>query len=522
MNMRVADVARIAGGTVHGDGDVMVHGIGLDSQELAEGALFAALPGTRNHGARFAADTQAAAILSDAQGLELLQQAGEQRPVIVVDDIRTILGSVSSALYDNPSQKLCVIGITGTSGKTTTSYLLEAGLMHAGLHVGLIGTTGTRINGVKVPTQLTTPEAPKLQELFARMVEQGVTHVVMEVSSHALALGRVGGTQFDAAGFSNLTQDHLDFHPTMEDYFETKAKLFDPSSELSPEKSVICIDDEWGQAMFGRAKHPWALASKSSQEGEIVANYFVEDAQSDDAGTQRFVLHTRGKRIPVDLNMPGAFNITNASLAIALADAVGVDATVVAEGVAAVGVPGRMQRIDAGQDFIAVVDYAHKPAAVAAVLDTIRAQTPGRVAVVLGAGGNRDVSKRALMGEAAASRADLLIVSDDNPRDEDPSQIRQAIIEGAQGVEDGAQVEEEGDRLEAIRKAVRWAQAGDAIVVAGKGHEVGQLICGVQHHFDDREALETAIHEALNTQEHSADHSDEPSADHSAQAGDNA
>ncbi|AZA08923.1 UDP-N-acetylmuramoyl-L-alanyl-D-glutamate--2,6-diaminopimelate ligase [Corynebacterium pseudopelargi] len=514
MNMRVAEVARIAGGTVHGDGDVLVHGIGLDSQELAPGALFAALPGTRNHGARFAADTPAAAILSDAQGFELLAQAGEQRPVIVVEDIRAILGQVSSALYNNPSQHLCVIGITGTSGKTTTSYLLEAGLMHAGLHVGLIGTTGTRINGTKVPTQLTTPEAPKLQELFARMVEQGVTHVVMEVSSHALALGRVGGTKFDAAGFSNLTQDHLDFHPTMEDYFETKAKLFDPSSELSPEKSVICIDDEWGQAMFARAKHPWALASKSSQEGDVVANYFVEDAQTNDAGTQHFTLNARGRRIAVDLNMPGAFNITNASLAIALADAVGVDADVVAEGLATVGVPGRMQRIDAGQDFIAVVDYAHKPAAVAAVLDTIRAQTPGRVAVVLGAGGNRDASKRALMGEAAASRADLLIVSDDNPRDEDPSQIRAAIMEGAEAVDDGAQIVEEGDRFAAIRKAVQWATPGDAIVVAGKGHEVGQLIRGVQHHFDDREALELAITEMLQSQPNTEDPSN--------QAGDNA
>ncbi|AZA11772.1 UDP-N-acetylmuramoyl-L-alanyl-D-glutamate--2,6-diaminopimelate ligase [Corynebacterium gerontici] len=502
--MRVKEVAEIAGGAVFGDADVQFQGIGLDSQELPQGAVFAALPGTRSHGAKYAADTNAAAILTDREGHEILQQNGDQRPVIVVDDIRAILGAVSSVMYGEPSKSLTIVGITGTSGKTTTSYLLEAGLMHAGLSVGLIGTTGTRINGRKIPTQLTTPEAPKLQQLFALMVEEGVTHVVMEVSSHALSLGRVGGVDFDVAGFTNLTQDHLDFHPTMQDYFDTKAKLFAAESALSAPKSVICIDDAWGEAMLDIARFPKSLSTNANKH----ADYVVSQVEVRAAGTQHFSLIHEGQSISVDLNMPGAFNVTNASLALALAAEIGVDPEAVAKGIAGVGVPGRMERVDAGQEFVAVVDYAHKPAAVAAVLDTIRAQVPGRVGVVLGAGGNRDVSKRPVMGAEAIKRADLLIVSDDNPRDEDPAQIRSAIIEGAQqalsaqpSAEAMPKVIEIGDRAEAIARAVQWAEPGDAIVIAGKGHEVGQLVAGVQHHFDDREALREAIELRLEKQE---------------------
>lgn len=494
--MRVERVAAIAGGTLFGDPEVEVQGISLDSQELPQGALFAALPGTRSHGAQFAAQTEAAAILTDAAGHEILQEQGERRPIIVVNDIRAILGEVSSMMYGEPSKSLNIIGITGTSGKTTTSYLLEAGLMHAGMSVGLIGTTGTRINGRKIPTQLTTPEAPKLQELFATMLEEGVTHVVMEVSSHALALGRVGGVDFDVAGFSNLTQDHLDFHPTMQDYFDTKAKLFAPDSEMSAPKAVICIDDQWGEAMLNVARSPKSLSSNPQRQ----ADYVVGNVNATAAGTQHFELTHGQSTIAVDLNMPGEFNATNASLALAIAEEIGVDPRTVAEGIAGVGVPGRMERIDAGQAFVAVVDYAHKPAAVAAVLDTIRAQVPGRVAVVLGAGGNRDMSKRPIMGAEAIKRADLLIVTDDNPRDEDPALIRASIVEGAHKAlhtvhagEQAPEILEIGDRAAAINKAVQWAKPGDAVVIAGKGHEVGQLIAGVQHHFDDREALREAI-----------------------------
>lgn len=238
-HMSISTIAQIAGGRVENAEAVEISGISLDSRAVGTGAMFAALPGTRTHGATFAHDSTASAFLTDEEGWVLLQEAGETRPVVVVKRVRDILGDVASAIYGNPSSKLTVLGVTGTSGKTTTTYMLEAGLTAAGKKVGLIGTTGTRIMGEDVPTSLTTPEAPKLQELFAEMVARGVTHVVMEVSSHALVLGRVGGTQFTAAGFTNLSQDHLDFHPTMEDYFEAKALLFDDSLKAS----VICIDD---------------------------------------------------------------------------------------------------------------------------------------------------------------------------------------------------------------------------------------------------------------------------------------
>lgn len=518
MAMKTAQVATLASGELVGDPAVDVVGVGLDSATLPPNALFAALPGTRSHGAKFAAKTQASAILTDAQGHRILQESGETRPVIVVDDVRAVLGNVSAALYGNPSEQLTIIGITGTSGKTTTSYLLEAGLMAAGFRVGLIGTTGTRMQGVPVPTSLTTPEAPTLQALFARMLKEGITHVVMEVSSHALELGRVNATVFAAAGFTNLTQDHLDFHPTMEDYFEAKATLFRPDSPVHARRSVLCIDDAWGRAMAGIPKQPVtvattelskaALADGKAAAQEHASDVWVSNGHADAAGNQTFHYHSPNhpEGIEISLRMPGHYNVANAALAIALGEAVGCDATALAAGIAEVGVPGRMERIDEGQDFLAVVDYAHKPAAVAAVLESIREQVPGRIGVVLGAGGDRDTAKRPIMGREAALRAELVVVTDDNPRSEDPAAIRAAVRGGAQEAvnsdDASATIEEIGDRAKAIAFAVDWAQSGDAVVVAGKGHEVGQLINGVQHHFDDREQVRVALRQRLGISQH--------------------
>ena len=491
-NLTLSHLARLTGGELIGaDVDVTVSSVELDSSRLnEEGALFAAVPGTRRHGAEFAAGSPAAAVLTDAAGRELLDAAGDTRPVLLVDDVRAVLGLVAAEIHGHPSERLTLLGVTGTSGKTTTSYLLERGLMAAGHKVGLIGTTGTRIDGRAVPTSLTTPEATTLQALFAQMLEEGVTHVVMEVSSHALELGRVTGTRFDVAGFTNLSQDHLDFHPTMEEYFEAKARFFDPASPLAAARSVVCVDDEWGQKMAQRAADPVTVATRGA-----AATVTAAQTSLTPTGAQVLRLELPDATVEAELPLPGDFNIANAALATAMAWAVGVDPQAFTAGFVDVAVPGRMERIDEGQDFLAVVDYAHKPAAVAAVLDTLRGQVRGRLGVVVGAGGDRDATKRPLMGAEAARRADFVIITDDNPRSEVPATIRAAVLQGAVDAGTDAQIREIGDRAAAIDALIAWAQPGDGVVVAGKGHEVGQLVDGVNHHFDDREEVRRALKE---------------------------
>ncbi len=481
-------LAEIAGArVVHApDTSLPVGFIGLDSSKMEPGGLFAALPGTRVHGASYAAGTPAGAILTDEAGLDILTEAGEDRPLLVVDDVRSVLGDVSAAVYGEPSKNMVLLGVTGTSGKTTTTYLLEKGLTAAGCKVGLIGTTGTRIMGREVETALTTPEAPTLQRLMRDMADAGVTHVVMEVSSHALVLGRVRGLDFDVAGFTNLSQDHLDFHPTMEDYFAAKALLFDPQSPLAARRSVVCVDDEWGQRMAGIAADATTVSSLGG-----AADVTAELVRVDASGNQRIRLGSHEFTLP----MPGAFNVANAALAAAMAQVAGVDLSEFLGGLERASVPGRMERVDEGQDFVAVVDYAHKPAAVAAALKTLRGQVSGRIGVAVGAGGDRDASKRPLMGAEAAKGAEYVVVTDDNPRSEDPAAIRAAVLEGARGAGTGAQIVELGSRADAIDALVAWAEPGDAIIVVGKGHEVGQIVGNETLHFDDREEMRRALRE---------------------------
>lgn len=487
-------LAQIAGARVVNPpaDDTQIASISLDSTAIEPGGLFAALPGTRVHGASFAEGSQAGAMLTDAAGLDIIAATGDERPVLVVEDVRAVLGEVSAEVYGWPSKSMLLLGVTGTSGKTTTTYLLERGLTAAGHKVGLIGTTGTRIAGRDVPSKLTTPEAPALQALFARMRNEGVTHVVMEVSSHALMLGRVGGTDFDVAGFTNLSQDHLDFHPTMEDYFEAKALFFDPASPVAAAKSVVCVDDEWGERMAERAVHPVTVGTHGQEGLDVQAR----QVSVEESGAQHIALTHDGHDYEFRLPMPGAFNVANAALAVGMATTCGVDAEPFIQGLANAAVPGRMERIDAGQDFVAVVDYAHKPAAIAAVLQTLRKQVDGRVGIVVGAGGDRDSSKRAIMGAEAARGADFVVVADDNPRTEDPATIRAAVRKGA---EDAAgadtEIRENDSRAGAIDELVAWAQPGDAIVVVGKGHEVGQIVGTTTHHFDDREEMRRALAE---------------------------
>ncbi|MGB7363559.1 MAG: UDP-N-acetylmuramoyl-L-alanyl-D-glutamate--2,6-diaminopimelate ligase, partial [Rhodococcus sp. (in: high G+C Gram-positive bacteria)] len=415
---------------------------------------------------------------------------------------RRVLGELSAAVYGSPSDKMTVIGITGTSGKTTTSYLVETALRAGGRTPGLIGTIETRIGNEPVPSALTTPEAPNLHAMFAAMYERGVDTVVMEVSSHALSLGRVDGTTFAVGAFTNLSQDHLDFHLTFDDYFASKARLFAANSSVRAARSVVCIDDEWGVRMAeiagGGAERDEQVTISTC--GDTSATWTVQSWQPGSDGTQTFDMvgtARAGDRrvVPGRLRIPGRYNVANAVLGAAICAEVGVDPADALAAMASIDVPGRMQRVECGQEFLAIVDYAHKPAALEAVLATLRAQTDGRIAVVVGAGGDRDAQKRPIMGEAAAAAADLLIITDDNPRSEDATSIRSAIRRGADSVSEAgrAEVREISPRDDAIEAAVQWARRGDVVLVAGKGHEVGQEVAGTKHPFDDRIVLADAI-----------------------------
>ncbi|WP_249044628.1 UDP-N-acetylmuramoyl-L-alanyl-D-glutamate--2,6-diaminopimelate ligase [Crossiella equi] len=469
-----------------------VTGATLRAQQVRPGDLFAGLPGARVHGAKFSAQAVAngaAAILTDPAGAELAEVRGTGLPVLVHADPRGVLGTLAARIYGNPSDRLSIIGITGTSGKTTVSTLVESGLRAAGRTTGLIGTVATVIAGERLDSSFTTPEAPDLQALFALMLERGVTDVAMEVSSHALSLGRVAGSYFAVGAFTNLSQDHLDFHADMEDYFAAKAKLFDGRAD----RHVVVVDNEWGRRLVGEGTATVSLTGD--------ATWRAVDITAEPTGIQRFrALGPEGIELRLAIRLPGDFNVANALLAAACLHAAGVEDSAIIEGLSAVDVPGRMERVVRGQDFTAVVDYSHKPGAVAAVLDSVREQAGrGRVLVVLGCGGDRDSAKRPLMGEAATRRAELTVVTDDNPRSEDPAAIRAAMLAGALAVPEGerGEVIEVGDRGEAIREAVRRARPGDVVVVAGKGHETGQEVNGVVHPFDDRQVLAEAIDASL-------------------------
>lgn len=473
--------------------DVQITGVTLRAQDVQPGDLFAALPGSSTHGARFyrdALDGGAVAVLTDAAGLTGLADDAAAVPVLVHPQPRSVLGELAATVYGRPSEHLTVVGITGTSGKTTTTYLIEAGLRSAGRTVGLIGTVGLRINGADIPSTLTTPEAPALQALLAVMAERGVDTVVMEVSSHALTLGRVDGIRFAVAGFTNLSRDHLDFHPTMEDYFDAKARLFDPASPLHAARSVVCVDDDAGRAMANRA----GSATTVSTHGRP-ADWRTEDVAAE-AGAQEFTaVDPAGVHHRLGIALPGAYNVANCLVALAVLDIVGVSPEQASAGLRHTHVPGRLEQIDRGQSFLALVDYAHKPGALQEVLRSVR-RPGGRLAVVFGAGGDRDAGKRAPMGRVAAELADLVVVTDDNPRSEDPAAIRREILSGAAEAGTAADIVEIGDRREAIDHAVAWAAAGDVVLIAGKGHETGQTRDGQTQPFDDRIELAAAL-EAL-------------------------
>jgi UDP-N-acetylmuramoyl-L-alanyl-D-glutamate--2,6-diaminopimelate ligase len=488
----LADIAATLGATVQdhptstGAAAIILTGVTLRAAEVRPGDLFAGVAGSRAHGAAFvdrAVEAGAVALLTDPAGAAMVGREPPV-PVLVTADPRAVLGQVAAQVYGRPSERLSVLGVTGTAGKTTTCYLLEAGLAATGRSTGLIGTVQTRIGDRVLPSAFTTPEAPDLQALFAVMLAEGVQAVAMEVSSHALAQGRVGGTHFAVGAFTNLSQDHLDFHHDMESYFRAKALLFDGRAAAG----VIDIDDPYGARLAGM--HPDAVTVSAA--GNPAANWTVTEHSAGPLGVQHLrMAGPDGLRLTADLRLPGAFNVANALTAIACVHVAGLDAAAAAAALGSVTVPGRMQRVEAGQDFLAVVDYAHKPAAIAAVLGAVRSGTPGRIILVIGAGGDRDTGKRPMMGAQAVAGADLVIVTDDNPRSEDPAAIRAEVLAGAVGA--AAEVLEIGDRRAAIVAAVSAARAGDAVVIAGKGHEQGQDVGGVMHPFSDADELAAAL-----------------------------
>jgi UDP-N-acetylmuramoyl-L-alanyl-D-glutamate--2,6-diaminopimelate ligase len=480
------ELAAVAGASA--DRDEAVTGITHDSSAVHPGDLYAAVPGSRRHGAEFAAAAVAAgavALLTDAEGAALAHAAGLDVPVLRVAHPRAVLGDVASAVYGHPTTKLEVVGITGTAGKTSTAYLIDSALRAAGHTTALFGTVETRVGDVVVPSVRTTPEATDLHALFASAVEQGVTAAVMEVSSHALTYGRVNGVSFAVGGWTNFGLDHLDFHTDVDDYFAAKAKLFDGRCRVE----ILNYDDP----QVGRLLRPGRLGFSAA--GNPQAQWYALDAAADGFEQHFTAVGPGGLRLRAGVALPGRHNLANALMAIASAVSVGVDPQTAADGVAACrGVPGRLERVDAPGPVVGVVDYAHKPDAIVAALAALRGLGSGRLIAVIGAGGDRDAGKRAFMGEAAARGADLVVVTDDNPRTEDPARVRAQVRAGAVQAGAAPVIEVDGRRA-AIAEAVRRAEPGDAVVLLGKGHETGQEIDGVIYPFDDRVELAAVLAE---------------------------
>jgi UDP-N-acetylmuramoyl-L-alanyl-D-glutamate--2,6-diaminopimelate ligase len=465
--------------SVRGDPAVDVSSVVHDSREVTPGALFACIRGATADGHAYAA----AAVDAGAVGILAEEALDVPVPQAVVASVRRALGPVATRFHGDPSASLRLLGVTGTNGKTTVTYILEAIAVANRERAGRIGTLGTAMDGTNAPPVHTTPEATELQASLARMRDAGVSTVAMEVSSHALVQHRIDGTRFAAVCFTNLSHDHLDYHGTMDAYFEAKARLFD--GHFSP-RGAFALDDLRGRTMVERATASRMDVATFSLE-DPSADFFAHDV---DLGPDRsrFTLVSRrdGASRSVETPLVGPFNVANVLAAAATARMGGIPLDAVVDGVGtALVVPGRLERVEAGQDFTVLVDYAHTPDALERVLAAARTLTGpgGRVTVVYGCGGDRDRAKRPHMGAAAARFADVAFLSSDNPRSEDPAAIAAEILAG---VPAGRTPVVELDRRRAIHEAIAQARPGDVVVIAGKGHEPGQTAAGVTIPFDDR------------------------------------
>lgn len=476
---------------IDGAANTPLSGLTADSKTVEAGVLFAAIPGLQVHGARFgtqAIERGAAAIITDAEGERLLGESGGpvRVPVLVVDRVGERLGEIAAAFYEEPATRLRSFGITGTNGKTTTSYMLEQVLTEAGHNTALIGGVELRVGGVRTPTDITTPLPVDLQRMLASHLAAGGTDAVLEVTSHALLQHRTDPIRFAVAGFTHLSIDHLDYHPTVEHYFEAKSRLFVPER---CDAAVILVDDEWGRALYGIAADRLDRVYALTVEGELPAGAegWVATRAGEDGG---FVLvGTDGTRSEHRSGLPGLYNIANAALAVTMALVGGVPAARI-PALIAPEVPGRMEVVSAASPRV-IVDFAHNADALAKALLAVRPTTEGRLIVVTGTAGDRDATKRFAMGEACAVNADVVVITDDDPHTEDPAQIRAALIEGTLGHD--AEVIEIGDRSEAVHAAVRLADAADTVVVAGRGHWTVQFVGHDLVELDDREVARDAL-----------------------------
>jgi UDP-N-acetylmuramoyl-L-alanyl-D-glutamate--2,6-diaminopimelate ligase len=461
-------------------GDPEVTSLAYDGRRVTQGALFFCVRGFTRDGHEFAPE----AIANGAVALVVDHPLGLGVPEVLVEDVRAAMAPAAARLHGDPSAGLDVVGITGTSGKTTTAFLVRELLEGAGRRTALLGTVKSVVAGREGTLARTTPEAVDLQAAFAEMVAGGDAACAMEVSSHALELHRADAIHWAAAVFTNLSQDHLDFHPTMEDYFLAKRRLF----EAGPRVGIVNVDDAWGRRLA--AEHDVVTVSV---EGD--ADLRAVDVRPGLDGTAFTVVDRDGTRLDLRSPLRGRFNVANALAALAVARALGVDdATIAAALRGAAPVPGRLQPVEEGQGFAVLVDYAHKPGALESVLHAARDLTRGRVIVVFGAGGDRDRLKRPIMGEIAGRLADEVVVTSDNPRSEDPDAIIAEIVGGV-GRDD---VRVQPDRRAAIDLGVALARDGDVVLVAGKGHEQGQELAGGEKiPFDDvavaREALRARV-----------------------------
>jgi UDP-N-acetylmuramoyl-L-alanyl-D-glutamate--2,6-diaminopimelate ligase len=486
---------------------VPVTGISLNSRTVQPGDLYVALPGAARHGADFvsqAVTAGAVAVVTDDDGARLLALSADTPvPVLVVDQPRSAVGGLAALIYQSRPETgaaPALFGVTGTNGKTTTTYFINALLQALGRKTGLIGTIEIVAGGQPIPSLLTTPESTDVHALLALMRERGLDAASMEVSSHAISFHRVDGVQFDVAGFTNLTQDHLDLHGTMDEYFQTKAELFTPPRAKS---AVVTIDDEWGRRLAAGAGIP--VTTLATAEGNdptaSAADWAVTATVPRGLGTEFRLTHRDGTELRVHTGLPGGFNVSNAALATLMVLASGVDAETLQSALDSadpftVAVPGRMQLVSTAP--AAVVDFAHNPDALQRALEAVRSPEPGsKVIVVFGATGQRDQGKRPAMGAIAARLADVVIVSDDDPHDEDAAAIRADVLAGARDAKEseglGCTILESYPRDTAIRQAVDMATPQDTILVAGRGHEVWQEVKGVNLALDDRVELREAL-----------------------------
>jgi UDP-N-acetylmuramoyl-L-alanyl-D-glutamate--2,6-diaminopimelate ligase len=492
--MQLADLLRaVSGAAAEGPTDIDVRGISHDSREVKPGDLFVCLVGEKLDGHRFAADALARGAVALAIQADHAAEVAGGVSRLVLDDTRRALPALSATLFDHPARAMKVVGVTGTNGKTTTTFLTAAILRQAGLKAGTIGTLGAFLGDEKLPSEHTTPEADQLHSLLAEMRNLGAQAVVMEVSSHALAQYRTDATEYDAAAFTNLTQDHLDYHGDMESYFRSKLRLFTDYPAASSKLFVASVnmDDEYGRRIAAESKGrvlTYGIENPADIRAESVRT---------GPGDVRFRCHTPAGGFEAVLNLGGAFQAYNALAATGVGIGLGIAPEVIAEGLASLpNVPGRFESVPTGRGFHVVVDYAHTPDGLENLISSAKRLNPARILLVFGCGGNRDRTKRPIMGRLAATQTDAAIVTSDNPRREDPNAIIEEILTGMR--EATARVEVEPDRRAAIAKAIGQARDGDIVLIAGKGHEDYQLVGDQVLPFDDRqvarEILGTAGH----------------------------